>query len=154
MTDLSIQKRLASEILQVGRDKVIFDNLRIEDISQAITRNDIKELIKDKAIRKRIFKKQKSNRKDNRKGTGSVKLRVQNRKEKYMAKIRKLRRYLLEIRENKTISRDEYLYLRKLAKSGQFKTRKHLKEYLVTVMKKTIENEKANKNTIQTKKAK
>ena len=154
MKTLSTQKRLAAEILNVGKDRVYFNPFRIEDISQAITRMDIKELIKERGIMKKIMKKQKRKKKKNRKGTGKIKMRVKKRKEKYIAKIRKLRRYLLEIKEKGIISREEYRKLRRLAKSGHFKTRRHLKEYLSNVMKRIIEDEKTDKSTVQKKKAK
>ena len=154
-----MQKRLAAEIMNIGVNKVKFDNLRIEDISKAITRQDITDLIKDKAIMKRITGKKKRKKEEKRRGTGSIKLRVKARKEKYMAKIRKIRRYLLELRGKKAISLEEFHYIRKLAKSGHFKTRRHLKEYLTTVLKKELPihkedyNEKTNKSSVQKKKA-
>jgi len=151
---LTTQKRLAADILNVGKGKVIFDNLRLEDISKAITRADVRELIKDKAIMKKTWKKQSRKVKIASKGPGKIKIRVKNRKAKYVAKIRKLRRYLSEIRGKKTISTEEYQYLRKLAKSGHFKTRRHLKEYLTTILKKKMEDEKTNKSAVQKKTAK
>jgi len=124
--------------MNIGENKVRFDPLRLEDISKAITRADIIDLIKDRAIMKKITKNSKIKKEKKRKGTGSVKIRVKNRKMKYMAKIRKLRRYLSELKNKKVISDNEYRYLRKLSKAGQFKARRNLKEYLVAVMKKTL----------------
>jgi len=154
MKKLDTQRRLAAEMLNVGENKVMFDSLRFEDISKAITRADINDLIKDKAIMKRITGKSKMKKKKRRRGTGKIKMRVRARKKKYVAKIRKLRRYLSEISGKKIISREEYQYLRRLAKSGHFKTRRHLKDYLTSVLKKNIiENEKTHKSTVQKKKA-
>jgi len=135
---LTTQKRLAAEIMNIGENKVRFDSLRLEDISKAITRADIIDLIKDRAIIKKITPSPKGIKKERRRGSGSIKVRVKNRKIKYMAKIRKLRRYLSELQAKKAISDDEYRYLRKLSKAGQFKARRNLKEYLVAVMKKTL----------------
>ena len=100
MKKLSMQRRLAAEILGVGENKVFFDNLRIDDISQAITRTDIKELIKDKAIFKKISigqKKKKEKRK--RRGLGKFRRKVKTRKKDYVLKIRNLRRYLSSMKE-------------------------------------------------------
>jgi len=50
MTDVSLQKRLAAEILGVGESRVRVDPARISDVAQAITREDIKRLIREGAI--------------------------------------------------------------------------------------------------------
>ena len=151
---LLTQKRLAAEILGVGKGKAIFDKFRLDEISQAITRADIIELIKDKAIKKKMLKKQGRSRKKNKNNAGSVRFRIHNRKGRYVMKIRKLRRYINEIRDKKIISKDEYYLLRKISRTGGFKTRRHMKEYISTVMKKNLENEKTNKSAVQKKKAK
>jgi large subunit ribosomal protein L19e len=138
MKNLNTQKRLSAELLGVGENKVIFDSSRLDDISKAITRQDIADLIKDKAIIKRITGKSKKKKENLKRGTGNVKVRVKNRKKKYMAKIRKLRRYLSEIKDKNVISTEEYQKLRRLSKSGQFKTRRHLMEHLTVVMKRKL----------------
>jgi large subunit ribosomal protein L19e len=93
---------------------------------------------------KRITGKSKKKKEKRRRGTGKIKMRIKERKKKYVAKIRKLRRYLSEISGKKIISREEYQYLRRLAKSGHFKTRRHLKEYLTTIMKRKLPEVKYN----------
>jgi len=153
MKKLTTQRRLAAEILNTGKAKVIFDPLRFEDISKAITRLDIRDLIKDKAITRRFTKKQRTKKEARNKGLGHIRKRLKRRKERYMAKIRKIRRYLSETKNRKIISKEEYQYLRRLAKSGHFKTRRHLKEHLTTVLKKNLSNEETNKSAIQKKKA-
>ena len=50
MTDLSIQKRLAAEVLGVGVSRIRVDPNRIEDVEAALRREDIKRLIKEGAI--------------------------------------------------------------------------------------------------------
>jgi len=138
MKKLDTQRRLAAEILGIGENKIMFDSLRFDDISKAITRADIKDLIKDKAIMKRITGKSKRKKEKRRRGTGKIKMRIKARKKKYIAKIRKLRRYLSEVKDKKIITLQEYQYLRRLAKSGHFKTRRHLKDYLTTAMKRKL----------------
>ena len=138
MKKLDTQRRLAAEMLNVGENKIMFDSLRFDDISKAITRADIKDLIKDKAIMKRITGKSKMKKEKRRRGTGKIKMRIKARKKKYIAKIRKLRRYLSEVKDKKIITLQEYQYLRRLAKSGHFKTRRHLKDYLTTAMKRKL----------------
>jgi large subunit ribosomal protein L19e len=138
MKKLDTQRRLAAEILGIGENKIMFDSLRFEDISKAITRADINDLIKDKAIMKRITGKSRMKKEKRRRGTGKIRMRIKNRKKKYIAKIRKLRRYLSEVKDKKIITLQEYQYLRRLAKSGHFKTRRHLKDYLTTAMKRKL----------------
>lgn len=122
------QKRLSSEILKVGVGKIWLDPLRLDDIKQAITRADIKELIKDRAIKKKYAVKKRKVVKRKRRGKGRIKVRVLNRKIKYVNKIRKIRRYLNQAFENKELDKNTQNKLRKLAKSGHFRSLKHLKE--------------------------
>ena len=51
MTDLSAQKRLAADVLDVGKNRVWFDPERQGDIAEAITREDVRELVDEGAIR-------------------------------------------------------------------------------------------------------
>jgi len=123
------QKKLAARIKKVGVGRIWLDPLRLEDVKQAITRGDIKDLIKDKAIKvKPKTKKAKSKGKPGKKGTGRIRKRIRNRKAKYVSKIRKIRRYLDYVCKNKEITKKEKDKLRKLAKSGHFRSLKHLKE--------------------------
>ncbi|MEM4532476.1 MAG: 50S ribosomal protein L19e, partial [Desulfurococcaceae archaeon] len=47
MTNLSLQKKLAAEILDVGVSRIWIDPSRVDEVVEAITREDIKRLIKD-----------------------------------------------------------------------------------------------------------
>jgi len=48
--NLTTQKRLAAEILDVGVNKIWVDPARTEDVSRAITRDDIRHFISNGAI--------------------------------------------------------------------------------------------------------
>jgi len=48
--NLTSQRRLASKILKIGATRVRFDSNRLFEIEQAITREEIRRLIKDGAI--------------------------------------------------------------------------------------------------------
>ena len=50
MTDLKAQKRLAADILGVGKNRVKFDPEAQSEIADAITRDDVRELIEDGTI--------------------------------------------------------------------------------------------------------
>ena len=124
------QKRLAAEILKVGTLKVWLDPLRLEDVKQAITRTDIKDLIKDRAIRVKPSVKRNKVVKRKRRGKGSIKIRVKNRKKKYVNRIRKIRVYLDKAYKKEEITREDKHKLRRLAKSGHFRTLRHLKDHI------------------------
>ncbi|UCH71679.1 MAG: 50S ribosomal protein L19e, partial [Thermoplasmatales archaeon] len=53
---LKAQKRMAAEILKCGENRVYFDPYLIDDIQLAITREDIRSLIKEGIIRKKYKK--------------------------------------------------------------------------------------------------
>ena len=49
--DLSLQKRLAAEVLGVGESRIWIDPDRIEDVEGAVTKEEIRRLIKEGVIR-------------------------------------------------------------------------------------------------------
>lgn len=128
-------KRLAASILDVGVNRVRINNSEenAERLKNAITRADIKALIKDKVIyvlpkkirRKKIMKPKK--------GPGKRKGKKYSRKSKkeiWMEKIRALRKYLNELIENNTLDRKykRELYLK--IKGGHFKGKTAFLNYL------------------------
>src|SRR4030067_1337770 len=50
MTNLTSQRRLASQILKVGQNRVWVDPARVEDVEGAITREEVRKLIHEKII--------------------------------------------------------------------------------------------------------
>lgn len=135
---LRMQKRIAAKVLGVGINKVLMNPFRINEIREAITKQDIVDLIKDGAIKSREFTGVKTNVRRKRKGSGSKKGNVMRSKKDYMAKIRKLRRFLKLIKEKSLLTVPEIKKLRLLSKSGHFKSQRHLKEHITNVMKKDI----------------
>ncbi|MFB6311349.1 MAG: 50S ribosomal protein L19e, partial [Salinirussus sp.] len=51
MTDLSAQRRIAADVLDVGQNKIWIDPDRQGDIAEAITREDVRDLVQEGAIR-------------------------------------------------------------------------------------------------------
>ncbi len=51
--DLSLQRRLAAEILNVGEDRVWIDPTKVEEVAKALSKQDIRELINKGIIRKK-----------------------------------------------------------------------------------------------------
>ena len=111
MTDLRHQRRMAAEVLKCGENRVWMDPDRCEEIAKAVTRSDIRLLIKGGAIakkpvkgissaRKKKLKMQKE--KGRRKGPGSrkgAKNARYPRKRKWVVTIRAIRAYLRELRD-------------------------------------------------------
>lgn len=137
MKTLQLQKRIAASVLKVGLNKVWFDPARISEIKEAITREDVKELIKEKVIKKKPVKgikrragkkRQKRKKKGRRRGPGKKKKIVKKRKKEYMIKIRNLRSYIKNLKLNKTISAGESKKLMRLAKAGILNSKKDIKE--------------------------
>ncbi len=139
---MKIQKRLAAKVLGTSPNKVKFDQSRLVDIKEAITKTDIRNLVSEKAITKknvhsasragaRKNKVQKS--KDLRKNQGSregKKGARQPRKEAWMAKIRKQRMVLKELKQKGLITDSNYRDLYYKSKGGFFRSKRHLMGYM------------------------
>ena len=139
---MKIQKRLAAQIMNVSPKRVKFDNQRLADINEAITKTDVRQLISDKAITKvqekgvsagraRKLKVQKS--KGLRKGPGSRQGKSTARlprKESWMAKVRAQRKLLAELKGKGLLSLKNYRNIYLKSKGGFFRSAKHIKLYL------------------------
>lgn len=139
--NLTTQKRLAAEILKVGINRVWIDPERVDEVSTAITRESIKQLIKDGAIkprpkrgissyRSKKIKEQK--KKGRRKGKGSIKGAKgarRPRKREWISTIRALRKDLKEMRDKRQINKTTYRKLYKMAKGGAFRSKSYMKTY-------------------------
>jgi len=136
------QKRLAGQILKCSKKRVKFDPDSSSDIKEAITKADIRGLIKDKVITKiaargvsrgRARKRLVQRRKGKQKGEGSKKGSRGARAPKKRAWINKIRaqRKLLKILKEKKIIDDKfYRELYSKSKGGFFRSRRHIKLYL------------------------
>jgi len=140
--DLSLQKRLASEILGAGKDRIWIDPNKIQDASKALSRSDILDLIDKGIIRVKQVKGQsrtwanyikEQKKKGRRRGEGSRKggrkARL-DKKENWMKRIRAIRNLLRELREKNIIDKKLYRDLYKKAKSNEFKSKRAILIYL------------------------
>ncbi len=140
--NVSAQKRLAAEILKCGENRVYFDPYMIEDIKMAITREDIRNLIKEGAIQKKykkgISKSRKNIRHERKKkgrarGIGKRKGKKTARtpkKKAWMKRIRPQRRELKKLRDRKLITTATYRKLYKNAKGGMFNSVAQMNRYI------------------------
>ena len=127
--NLGKKKNLAKRTLKVGKERIIFIKSRLEDIKEAITRQDIRDLNAEGAILVREIKGRIKIKK-RKKTPGKIKKKVSKRKQEYVKMTRKLRRYVAAMRERGEIGRDEYLDIRKKIRNKIFKSQAQLKSYI------------------------
>ena len=132
--NLTTQKRLAASILKVGLNRVWIDPERMEEVSMAITREGVKQLINNGAIKAKPQKGISSYRSKKlaEQGRGSVKgaKKARNpKKQEWMTTIRALRKDLKEMRDANEIDATTYRKLYKMAKGGAFRSKSYMKTY-------------------------
>ncbi len=129
--NLAKKKALAAKTLKVGKERVVFLEPRLEDIKEALTKQDIRDLEKDGAIIvKEIKGRKKKTEKKRRRGVGKVKKKVNRRKQDYVVMTRKLRKYASELKNQGKLSREEVIEIRKRIRNKKFRSKAHLKEYI------------------------
>ena len=129
--NLRNKKKLAARSFKIGKDRIVFLKSRIEEIKEAITRQDIRDLKKEGAIViKEIRGKRKKKRKSKRRVEGRVRKKVKKRKKKYVILTRKLRKYVSEMKKRGNLSREEVVEIRKKIRNKLFRSLSHLKEHV------------------------
>ncbi len=139
---LSTQKRLAADVMKVGMSRVWIDPQFEDEVSLAITREDIRRLVDEGAIQKRqiigvsrgrarytLKQKRKGQRKGpgRQKGKHTAKL---SKKARWIMKIRPMRRELTKLRNEDRITRRVYRDLYLKAKGNAFRSTAHLRTYI------------------------
>jgi large subunit ribosomal protein L19e len=140
MTNIASQKRMASEILKCGRSRIKVTPGK--DVDEALTREDVRNLIRKGSIRK-IQKKGSSRaaarkilaqkKKGRRKGMGSRKGKMgarMPRKKRWMLTVKTLRIVIKDLRDSGRIERKDYRILYRRVKGGMFRNRKHIMLYI------------------------
>ncbi|MBS3176140.1 50S ribosomal protein L19e [Candidatus Woesearchaeota archaeon] len=139
---LNVQRRLAARILKCSPLRVRFDENRLDEIKESITKVDLRRLVNDNAIQK-IQKKgisharanyiKKQRQKGRRKGLGSRKglktARTPSKRE-WMNRIRLQREFLYLLREKGHVTGPLFRELYLKAKGGYFRSKRHIKLYL------------------------
>lgn len=142
MSDLASQKRIVASILKCGVNRVWFNPERLSDIENAISREDLRRLVADGAIKAR-----------QKKGVSRGRARIKIAKRSYghcrgpgrrkgatgarspgkrawIQKIRAIRKALVALRDAGTINRHMYRILYRKAAGGQFRSVAHMKAQL------------------------
>jgi len=140
--DLSYQRRLAAELLGVGETRIRFDAEQLDRVASAITKEDIRRLIKEGVIRVepphsnsrgRWRIRHRKRREGRRRGPGrrkGAKGARTDEKEVWMNRIRKIRKFLRWLRDHGIIDRRTYRKLYLMAKGGAFDSLSSLKRYM------------------------
>ena len=132
--NLTKKKELAAKALRVGKNRIIFNQENLSEIKEAITRQDIRGLYGEGIIGIKPVKGRKKVRgRKNRRGPGKIKKKIYNRKQIYVKVTRKLRKYLILLRDKGIVDRETYWNIRKKIRMRDFKSKAGLKEYLKSV---------------------
>ncbi len=134
--NLGKKKNLAARTLGIGKERIIFVKSRLDEIKEAITKQDIRELYQDKAIiikdirgrKKRIKKKRK-------RSTGNIRKKAYKRKKEYVIMTRKLRGFVSELKKQKKLPAEEIKDIRKKIRNKFFKSKAGLREYIRSMEK-------------------
>ena len=129
--NLRKKKQLAIRTLKIGKERIVFIKSRLEEIKEAITKQDIRDLKKDGAILVKDVKgRKKVEKRSRRRGVGKVKKKVNKRKQEYVIMTRKLRKYTAELKKQGKLSKEEVSEIRKKIRNRIFKSKAHLKTYI------------------------
>lgn len=139
MSQISGQRRLAAEVIGCGLNRIWFNPEKIDEVQQAMSREDIRKLILDGLIaahkirgnsrgRARFMMEKRSygHRKGPGRRKGAAGART-NSKRRWIQRIRAQRKVLKELRGTENIGRSVYRKFYRRAAGGQFRTVAHLK---------------------------
>jgi len=136
--NIKAQIRMASELLGVGENSIWVNPNYTDEVLMAISREDIRSLIKDGIIKKRpkkgissfrAKKKILEKKKGRHRGVGSRKGKknaINNKKKLWINKIRSQRELLKQLRKEKNIDKSTYRKYYLLSKGNSFKNKKDL----------------------------
>ena len=142
MTDLTAQRRLAADVLDVGQNRVWFDPDRQGDIADAITREDVRDLVAEGVIqadekrgnsRGRARERAKKRAYGHQKGHGTRKGKAgarESEKQSWTSRIRAQRRKLSELRSEGEITPEQHNRLYDMAGGGEFDSVADLERYI------------------------
>jgi len=147
VVNLKAKKRLASRVTGVGVHRIRFDTDHLEDIADAITRENIRSLITANTIQIKSFtgtsrgrahtKKAQRNKRGTTQGAkqGRKGARV-GKKEVYVAKVRALRRLLKIAKDRKDLTNPEFWTLYKKVGGNTVRNKAHLRLLMTEIIEK------------------
>ena len=139
VVNLRKKRELIARVLDVGSNRIRFEPDKLDDISDAITREDMRSLIKNGTIwtikvkgisRSRAEKKLKTRRKHgtaagSKKGKKTARV---GKKEVYVKKTKAMRRHLKILKARNDINRETFWALYKRIKGGNVRSLSHLRD--------------------------
>ena len=147
VVNLKAKKRLAARVTGVGVHRIRFDTDHLDDIADAITRENIKSLITANTIKIKSFtgtskgrahdKKAQRNKRGTTQGSkqGRKGARV-GKKEVYVAKVRALRRLLKIAKDRKDLTNPEFWALYKKVGGNTVRNKAHLRTLMEEIKEK------------------
>jgi len=129
----NFRRRLASQLLKCGGNRIWFNPTALQKINQAITRADIRKLISSRDIKKIPAVKRshaivkRKQRRGSRKGAKGGR---QPKKKNWLKIIRPQRRVLRELRSEGKLVTGAYRKIYPLVKSGAFRSKAHLRTFM------------------------
>jgi large subunit ribosomal protein L19e len=130
------KKELAAKALNVGKGRIKFVNARIDEVKEAITKQDIKDLANAGAIIVKPIKGRKTNiKRKNRRKTGKIRKKVNTRKQEYVKMTRKLRKHVKLLKNQGALSKEEAKKVRKQIRNKSFRSKAGLKEAITETKK-------------------
>ncbi|EZQ03845.1 MULTISPECIES: 50S ribosomal protein L19e [Acidianus] len=147
MADLKLQRRLAAKIGKVGENNVKIPQEHLDEVSEALTRSDVRKLIREgkliiehghRVSRGRFKERSKKMKlKSERKGEGSRNGKKSARQGNHLwvNKIRKIRRYLKWLRDNNVIDSHTYRQMYKKSKGGAYNNLNEVRAQLIQMGK-------------------
>ena len=127
--NLRTKKQLAARAFNVGKERIIFVNERLDEIKEAITKQDMKDLHKEGAVKIREVSGRKTVKKKKSRSPGNIRKKARSSKRDYMIMTRKLRKYAKDLKMKGELSKDEFAGIRKKIRNKAFKSKAHMKEY-------------------------
>lgn len=128
--NLGKKKELAMRAMNVGESRIKFIETRLDEIKEAITKQDIKDLVASGAIIVKPIKGRKRIERKSNRSVGNIRKKRIRRKMNYVILTRKLRKYLEGAKSNGLLSKNEADEVRKKIRNKEFKSKNNLKEYL------------------------
>ncbi len=147
VVNLKAKKRLAARVTGVGIHRIRFDTDHLDDIADAITRENIRSLITANTIKIKSFtgtsKGRAHDKKDQRNKRGTTQGSKQGRKgarigkkEVYVAKVRALRRLLKIAKDRKDLTNPEFWALYKKVGGNTVRNKAHLRTLMEEIKEK------------------
>ncbi|MFH1503073.1 MAG: 50S ribosomal protein L19e [Candidatus Diapherotrites archaeon] len=129
--NLRAKKQLAAKTFGIGKERVLFIEERLDEIKEAITKQDMRDLYRDGAIKiKEIKGRKKIKTKKRKRSAGNIRKNVNVRKRNYVILTRKLRKYAKDLKNRGELDKNKIKEIRKKIRNKTFRSKAHMKEQI------------------------